>query len=291
MQSEEHSALHEKLIKMSISELEVLLQQDIIASNGGEPDVEFIITITKLIVEKERSKPDYSPVDTEQAKQEFKEKLREMPDVEIDIPVECKDRKQAKPQRVNWRALRRCVAIAAIMTALLLGTAQAVGVDILGAFAKWSDEVFQFQDAQQLLGNDTLEIDEGEEIYVSSLEEATDTAGINLKLIPNWIPEGYALQSAVVSKFNGEISINAEFSYETDDSYIFITMYQRLSSNYTVFEKEEEVEIVSLENIDHYIMRNYDQQIAVWLNEDWECSIQGFISQNDLKKMIMSIYE
>ena len=45
------------------------------------------------------------------------------------------------------------------------------------------------------------------------------------------------------------------------------------------------------DGIEHYIMTNNRQINAVWTNKNYECSIGGDISEDELRKMIDSIYE
>ena len=42
--------------------------------------------------------------------------------------------------------------------------------------------------------------------------------------------------------------------------------------------------------IPHYIMGNMARNVAIWRNGNVECSIQGFLTVDQLKQMIDSIY-
>ena len=54
---------------------------------------------------------------------------------------------------------------------------------------------------------------------------------------------------------------------------------------------EEVPDMDKTQNICHYIAKNIDTYIAVWLNGNVECFIQGNLSEDDIKMMIDSIYE
>lgn len=58
-----------------------------------------------------------------------------------------------------------------------------------------------------------------------------------------------------------------------------------------VTSNEEVPDMDKTQNICHYIAKNIDTYIAVWLNGNVECFIQGNLSEDDIKMMIDSIYE
>ena len=45
------------------------------------------------------------------------------------------------------------------------------------------------------------------------------------------------------------------------------------------------------EGITHYIMHNLDSVTAVWIYEDYECSISGPVTQEEMKQILRSVYE
>lgn len=58
-----------------------------------------------------------------------------------------------------------------------------------------------------------------------------------------------------------------------------------------VTSNEEVPDMDKTQNICHCIAKNIDTYIAVWLNGNVECFIQGNLSEDDIKMMIDSIYE
>lgn len=58
-----------------------------------------------------------------------------------------------------------------------------------------------------------------------------------------------------------------------------------------VTSNEEVPDMDKTQNICHYIAKNIDTYIAVWLNGNVECFIQGNLSEDDIKMMSDSIYE
>lgn len=72
-------------------------------------------------------------------------------------------------------------------------TAQAAGVDVFGAMARWTEDIFSFgqippdSKVSDNLGGETA----GQEF--SSLQEAFDAYGMTEVHEPGWLPNGYAL--------------------------------------------------------------------------------------------------
>lgn len=83
------------------------------------------------------------------------------------------------------------------------------------------------------------------------------------------------------------------FSSSQGGFSINVTVYESLAQAGTrIYEKSAgPVEEYYTHNICHYIAKNIDTYIAVWLNGNVECFIQGNLSEDDIKMMIDSIYE
>ena len=72
MTGKEENHLPYDLENMTIPELEALLQQDFIAQDDGSAsDVDFVMAVMEVIQKKEEARPDYQPLDTAEAWEEF----------------------------------------------------------------------------------------------------------------------------------------------------------------------------------------------------------------------------
>jgi uncharacterized membrane protein YgaE (UPF0421/DUF939 family) len=60
-----------ELEKLSVPELESLLQQNFVATNEDKLDTDYIIKITELICKKEKESSNYETVNVDQAWNEF----------------------------------------------------------------------------------------------------------------------------------------------------------------------------------------------------------------------------
>lgn len=185
--------------------------------------------------------------------------------------------------------LIKAAAIAAAVLVLLTFTASALGYDILGAIAQWTDETFS------LLGRNTTESSDAAYTYAPELEEVHTALlenGVTANVLPLWLPEGYELTAFYTFDMHGGDSVfESILADESDSNMIRISYTIRESfSPYQYQKNAGDPEIYTINDIDFYIMSNIDNYFAVWINGNVECSISGVQSREDLIQMIDSIY-
>lgn len=183
------------------------------------------------------------------------------------------------------RKSRRMPFIVAAIVAAILGTtviAQAVGIDILGTIARWTEEVFYFE----------REPSETSNIASTSLYEIVTANDANVPLVPTWIPENLQQESILVDVQPSKSLYTASYGAVNGDGFS-ITIMDTSGANGTVqYEKDQEnVSVYSAGGVDHYIMENMDSINVVWINENYECSISTNLSQEVIEKIIDSIYQ
>lgn len=194
----------------------------------------------------------------------------------------------ARPIHRPWRMVRLVATIIAVVVGCMI-TAQALGIDIFGAIARWTDETFHFdtntKNNQIISGSADLEY--------SNLKMALDEYGITEMIAPNWYPSDFYLSSIKVTPTPKSIKIQA--AYEGRDKFLAVTVWQYESAEEAsggVFEKDrQDVEIYEQNSVAHYIMSNNGQMTSAWTTNNLKCSISGDLSKNEIKRMIDSIYE
>lgn len=190
------------------------------------------------------------------------------------------------------RALIRILPIAAVLI-LLFGsvTAQAFGLDIFGAIARWPSEIFHLSSSSTpyaTIRNNPL--NEGEEAYYDTLEEAVETFGITEAIVPKWIPEGFELLSVSATRQSIGTFICAD--YASSDGYLQIRFREKSESNFSSLEQEgNDVEAHFRGEIKHYLLSDMDRQKALWHNGQLECQVFGNVTRQEIKDIIDSIYE
>ena len=122
------------------------------------------------------------------------------------------------------------------------------------------------------------------------LKELSDVTFNSAQIIPSWIPEGFSVHDYSVSGNANSFNLSALFlSGERTIRYSAIITLSKDQINY--HKDESNVEIFDYNGISHYYIANCGEITSIWVNDGVECSISGDISTDELKKIIISIYE
>ena len=130
-------------------------------------------------------------------------------------PIKVPQKRVIRFSRVWRTALVAATAIVCMLTIMV--TAQAAGVDVFGAMARWTKDVFSFgQVAPDSEVSDNLaqetETPDPNRVY-SSLQEAFVAYGMTEVHEPNWLPEGYALDGIDVMSIDDPFVQSFSVSY------------------------------------------------------------------------------
>ena len=283
--------------QLSTEELEKLLAQDFVATNGAEPDIDYIMAIMEVIQKREAEASQSVPVDVDAAWKDFRDNYQgQAPSFETDTlpePVPSHPNQidnKAEPKGKS-KTFRYIILIAAVIV-ILCGAASAFGFNVFQAFADWTAETFGFvsssDHAQSPEEQPVSQTDPYQELRVAVAAE-TDTL-----MVPAWAPEGTVLDGkvSVVNRLNG-VRIQAAYQTEQGQFTIRIQVYDDAPEKYTgTYEKDgQPVQKYEAGGIIHYIMNNIDNCGVAWTDGNVEGSIQGSLSDADLKKMVDSIYK
>ena len=198
-------------------------------------------------------------------------------------------------RKVRLRKLiPKIVALVAVVALLGMLCAQAAGVNIFGAFGKWTEKIFGFSpaDGGDNTGTDFRTGDDSSEIYFE-LKAALKKRGIAEDLAPAWYPKGFKAEPQEVQSTKMCDSIYCHFSGENGSHFaIQITRYNDPSTiEAPSFEKDEATfeEYVSGDRL-FYILSNLESTTAVWSDgEMYTINIWGDLSTDEIKAIIDSI--
>lgn len=202
-----------------------------------------------------------------------------------------KEGETARPRGIDFssRTFRTAAAVLAVVLVLTVGTtltAKALRFDIWGRFAKWGKEAFQFAENPQ--DNTVVEPEKENNVELKSLQDALDQHMITEKLIPTWLPEGFVSEDVRVLDSPKVRTISAKFN--KGEVELIITIRQSIGVPAKQVEKSEDLfEIYTIGDIDYYIFSNSSNLQAKWSIGDFEGTIAGQISLEDMKKIIDSI--
>lgn len=308
---------YSKYDRMSTESLEELLRLDAELPDGEGPDIDEILYISEVIAKREKEHPTgrYPEIDVDAAWENFQTKYlpymkdgRSLYDFDDEDPGHTEgknaDTDSLSPtggKHIPLRGRRRLsrVATFAAVIAMLLGlmtaTAYAMGYDLWGVIAQWTKDTFTFVSASKV--NEPSDSDKDDAISdgeYADLQTALDAHGIVEPLVPNWIPDGFALDNVIVDKFTMKDAITFQANYVSGESYltIYINKYDDTGDiDYSTWEKDDRtVAELDIGGVTYFIVENDAEPLAIWSNGQFECFISGNISTEDLTNMINSIH-
>lgn len=288
----------ERLEAMSPSELADAMEQALDAMTEETYDPAVIHAYLDAL---DRKTPMPEPPDAEEAYADFQRKLQTA------LPGESVEALPQKTKRTgNVRRIFRASLAAALLIACLLGSmvaAQAVGLDVFGALAHWTDSLFSFGTEQTI-----------NELYhpIGSTSSAGSTSGSNqsMEAVPEefsalqttmeqWglplyipiVPESFEVQDSLLFIDPDAESITFTIIYKQGSDHITFNVEQNDNQSVTIYEKDSNhVEIYEYGGTVYYIYNNNDNTAVVWNIDNLEYSLLTNLPADELKELIQSIY-
>lgn len=275
----------EELGRMGREELEEILRLD--SQGVGEYSTEDVFYILDVLDRREKEAGEYH-VEVDRAWQVFQQ----------DHLLPRKDKKR-------WWLPRGLGATAAALVLVFVGllTAQAVGWDILGRFAKWNDEIFTFGSLEpddpmgvEPEDIDTVSPDQKQEpgimtpevLEYDTLQEALDACGITEVKAPTWLPEGSQFQTAERIFDSDAMSYELYAKYECQGELLVINILPSDQSSAYVEKVEGSVDVVDIHGQTIYVIENINNFTIAWETSGYECYLSGF-DQQILEQMAASM--
>ena len=211
--------------------------------------------------------------------------------------VECASRtsKKSRPNTSRWKpSVAAAIAVLVVLGSLV--TAQALGIDVFGAIARWTDETFHFSASSQNEADSDADIqnstDQSPDGEYTSLQDALDACGIKQSVIPQQLPNGFELAKVSVYSLPSQVEIEA--IYTSNDRIFSLTIFRYNSPDVvgqTIFEKDsEDMILYDKKGITYYIMSNNQQLTAVWMPQELlTCTITGDLSIEEIKNLLDSV--
>ena len=199
------------------------------------------------------------------------------------------------PVQPRRRIKRRTVVLVAVISAILasLLTVQAAGVDVFGAIARWTTELFSFGKTEESRGlvvdGKWPEIDLGQNQQFTSLQEALDYYGVTEVVAPRWIPSGFTQEEVTVDLNGVWLAFSEEYANEDGEFLVvYYSSYESLPFNY--YEKQaNRPEVFEVRNTKYDLVDNIDNCTAAWVTAHFECYISAPTDIATLKEVILSM--
>ena len=202
------------------------------------------------------------------------------------------------PTRRRHHLKRKTLVLAAVISVMLasLLTVQAAGVDVFGAIARWTTELFSFGKTEESRGlvvdGKWPEIDLEQNQQFTSLQEALDYYGVTEVVAPQWIPDEFDQESVSVEQNGIWLAFFAEYADE-NGKMLVISYSSYVSEPPTYYEKSGSLlEIFEISGNTYYALKNLNNYIIAWVTPHFECCISAPLNSTDmdsLKNVIVSM--
>ena len=152
----------------------------------------------------------------------------------------------------------------------------------------WSDSAFRFfaPGKQVSMQTHTYQTDHPglQQVY-----DAVTELGITEPIVPSWIPEGFELIESKTIPMPEDTLVDSLF--EAENQSILITFIVRNEEISFQYEKDSENVIIhERAGQKHYILSNLETWTITWVTKEIECSIITDCPEEDVYRMINSIY-
>ena len=267
--------------RLSNEELRSILARDSLLDDGEDADVDSILAISEILAGREQTPASEIDAAWESFQKDYRPyKMDAKPLFALD------DEKEERSEgRKKTLLLVRIVSIAAVIS-LLLGfgavTAYAREGALWNVVVNWSQGSFRLADP-----------DEPKPGPFYALATALRGCGIREPLVPKWLPDGYEEGTFQFEDISGFMQFYSTCYNGEKEIHMNVFRYSSEQRPETVYESDTSVpyEIYEAGGVEHYLMMNDKYRRAVWMNGDLECSILGEVSEQEMKRIIDSIYK
>ena len=196
--------------------------------------------------------------------------------------------KRKHPRYRSWLITAASVAVVlGILLFTLPGTAEAENIkDVL---ARWTDSVFHFFSPGEPAYAAEDYVFETDNPGLQQIYDEVVALGITDPVVPMWVPEGVGLEELESCSYFEDISLLATMKNEKQCIIISLVF----NSDIVPFQHEkalENVDIVEAGGIGHYVISNAESDCITWVLDNIECSIVTNCREDEIHKIIHSIY-
>ena len=195
------------------------------------------------------------------------------------------------PVRKSRHRFGRLATVAATVAAMMLTmiSAQALGIDVFGFFANWTNEVFYFSgNPETTRPTKIYPLAVGESAEYESVEDALSEFQIDAALVPSWYPDG--INSFTVTARVSNLGMGIYMVSDDEDSSFTLSIsdFDEEVGPTTIIEKDDSNVILhEAGGRIHYIINDGRWCNATWIVDDLQC----IITNDEMIKIIGSIYE
>lgn len=263
----------EALRQLSTEQLDSMLHTELQKEDADPAEVRAIL---KVLEEREEDTPAQADDDDDiQAWRLYQSWVKEK-----------SDRKVKQRNRIL-----RAACIATVLCALSIAVVHDVEADtIWGRIARWTDSIIAFIDPDDPSVVEEEYTFRTEHPGLQQVYDSVTTLGVTDPVVPMWLPEGYELDFCQEMNTSNKTTVAAFFRNGESVINFNVAVYSKVVSNR--HQKDEtEVKLVEIQGVAHYITRNNSAWVAVWGKEKIECSLSIECQEDEIYRILRSIYD
>ena len=204
-----------------------------------------------------------------------------------------------KKKRLFMKNFRKIAASFVILLLITGVVASANGYNILKTIGKWGNEIFYFNVKGDVRGRENGKDNNSanlnglvdSKIYYNIDDAIKDIAP--KPILPSYIPVGYTLEYIERTDLDKKVLLSVVYLNQNKELLINLSINkgdENINYNSLIEKDSSEVEIYKKNNIEHYIMKNYDNIQGTWVYNNTVYLIIGEISMEETKTLIDSVY-
>lgn len=271
MKEDNMTGLGELLRQMPDARLEEMFQSEL---KREPPDQNAVRLLMQILREREAASPTVCGRSAEAAMERYREKARSM----RAVPV----------KRRRWIPI---TAIAAVLTLviLLLVPQQAAAKGIFGRLTTWTDYIFELFSPGEKPEPEQEYTFRTDHPGLQTVYDQVVELGVTVPVVPSWIWDECELDECKVITSQSKTRVYATFLYN-DSEIVYYADICNMDVSVMLNKDSFKVSKYETNGITHNIMRNDMLWVVVWTQENIECSIFIDCQEEDLYRILDSIY-
>lgn len=260
-----------ELEQISIPRLDQMLQEELEKADANPVEVKAILAELKA---REENRSDEISDAAKLAWQKYQSHIKESAD---------------KPMRKpKW--ILRAACVAAILSALTITVSyEAKAGGFFEKLVQWTDSVIEFFNPNTDESNEQEYVFETDHPGLQQVYDAVTQLGVTDPVVPMWLPEGYSIIVCNEMRTEKKTTLFTAFQNEEKVLNYNVAIYSEKAPNR--YQKDEAgVQAIEINEIDHFIVKNNELWVVVWTKENIECSISVDCQEDDLDRILRSIY-
>ena len=268
---------------MSTEELREILRRDM-DSDRDESDMDLILRVMEEL--EKREKTETTEDDTEASLNKLRELIARREEMfaetEIEEGVETQPKKSGQI-RPLWHRLAGIAAVIVLVISIGFSAARASGYDLWGGIVHWTETSLYFGEKDRAFSPD---------MTYQGLQSVLEQNGVTIPVLPHWLPEPYIFDDIQTFDTPKTTQISARGIFQNKMMSVEVEVIKDDEVPIArIYEKDEEpVRQVEYAGITHYIMKNTDSTVIVWVRENKQIALCFAGSEIDAEKIIESIY-